>query len=159
MKTFKVHEKSWHARLLTTYRHTGQLSTYPDICSYTRGVIWTIILVTWWVTIASILFGISFGDLFTWLFWMAINGAYVDPHDGAVIAVCLTIFLASLWAYIYLREKWDTHLERKRAERLERMRNAPETVEEEMKPKEPWFIVQAYRSWKEKYCMKIEVVS
>jgi hypothetical protein len=145
MKTFEIDRTSWHYRLASFY---GDLTTSHfrwgdvDFCSYWRRVFFAALRLIILAGILSVLLSLTFGDLLVWGTWMLLNGVWVDPGEGSIIAMGLlgvaTLVAGIVAALHYGKQVLDRH-------------------REESGYREPGFIGQTYQSWKNKYCMKVEL--
>jgi len=144
METIKFNNNSWHARLVA--RITNYFENYetPDICSYTRTVVWAIIKVLIGVIFLSLLVFSATTTLVQMLFFVfhftfpnvllfyAFLGAIVwGAIGGCLIASVMTIAGALVSSYI--KNKIGMKVQ-----------------------KEPGAIKIMYKHWKEKTCKKVE---
>lgn len=131
MKTLKLNKDSWHYKLAMQYdRHVPDNT---DICSYTRLLFAAMSLMAFAITILTLLAGtilFTIGGWFAYLFGFPLHGAVVPftfIYGGATIVIGIVAAKAH-----YDEHKYD-------------------------KPKkEPGFVRTAYRSWKDKFCVKVE---
>lgn len=130
MKTFELKKESWHYWVA----NFGETRVYEetDICSYIRYMIRGGLLLALCVIVgggagAATLFAI--GNLFSWLF------LGYDLHETTKIVGIAFIILVMIPATVILGV----------------------TAKEKMEEGEPGFIRLAYRSWKDKFCAKVEL--
>jgi hypothetical protein len=131
MKLLKLNKDSWHYKLAMMYDKWMPDNT--DICTYTRTLIASFCLMTFAICVMGLLAG---SLLFMFGGWIAYFLGY-ELH-GAVIPFTFiygvsAVIIGIVWAKAFYQErKWTQ----------------PE--------KEPGFIRTAYRSWKDKFCVKVE---
>lgn len=150
MNTFKVKPKSWHYHVVSSYARVSQWeleSGKYDFCKYLRKVVSGLFL--------ALLFGLLITVLlapltitFSWVAASLVTFTWVKPDINdmgfwfgvtEIVIICLIGLLAlGFFTNEYLKEK-DITLFRK------------------VSP--PGFISQAYDSFKNKYCLKVEYVS
>jgi len=153
MNTIKIKDGTWHYWCASTFGGFHRRHSNQDICTYSRAVMWGAFLtfllgcvavaaffflvVLPFNTLFDILFGWSFGGVKTYnlgvmIFW-------VEVIVGAVIGIACFV----------------EHVKQKRRERAY-------AIEEGLIPRPPppppSFIVEWYKSWKGKYCAKVEIV-
>lgn len=143
MKPFIVNKSSWHYRL--AYFVEGDTLEYrapSDFCSYTRMVMWSMMLCTIMAAVLGfVLWPVI--DFLVWLGQVTFAGHWIGMRGASQVFVGFA-FIASIFSLcVYGREKYrDWVANKPRAER-----NAP---------KDPGFLKMWYRSFKGKFCMQIE---
>ncbi len=147
MDTLNVSSKAWHYRFATKY---ASLSTYDirfsrvDSCTYIRRVMLGLVLF-FCLSIATVIVLIPLTHLIMWLVVCAVNLSFVPLMNSEVTFLgALEVFFGCLGGLVYFGTKGITWI-------LDHLLLKDETVE-------PSFIVQAYRSWKNKYCIKVKEV-
>lgn len=142
MKTFQLKKDSWHHRLAATY---GPMNTWTDstnICSYAMsvfgGATWIVML----LAMRGLLIGIPVGDFIGWILAMSKIGVWIVPEEPAWIiyvalgSISVLILVGILIYSVYaIKTKYFPAKEND----------------------EPGFISQAYTSFKQKSCHKIEL--
>lgn len=139
----KINRNSWHAWIINKFSDRNPWE-YDDICSYTRVLLLSTLLMLF-------LFSLAVGALFViggGLVGLAIlvlkGSSHLSSMLGAFFAIdCIIVFIISLHFFV----EWikDVLTERK----YRRAANPP-------KVKKPGFIKTAYRAWKDKYCIKLD---
>lgn len=132
MKTLKFSKNSWHYKLA---RFGDEFSErdLSNICSYTRAFLWgTLLFSLFTVFILGIV--VMHGEAIGYVAAMIAQGTFIEPDTLAGICLMLYIAAFTLGLIIY----------------------ATRTVcEHEFK--EDNFVVNAYHSFKDKYCVRVEV--
>lgn len=139
MKPFKIKRNSWHFWLAKQ----GGFNEYSsqDICTYLRRMIAGSLNVTLKAALAA--FALAAAGLILWSLWEALWWLFAGSGTASNAAQCglaiLVIVAASILfiALVRLRWWWNS----RRVQQL----------------KEPGFITLAYRSVKDKTCVKIEL--
>lgn len=132
MKTLKFSKNSWHYKLA---RFGDEFSerNLSDICSYTRAFLWGTFL---FLLFVAFMLGIIFihGEAIGYVAAMIAQGTFIEPDTLAGICLMLygAFFILCLITY------------------------TTKTVCEH-KFKEDNFVVNAYHSFKDKYCVRVEV--
>ena len=130
MKTFELKKKSWHYFLANF--GSERVYSHTDICAYIRYVIYG----TFWFIIMGgagaffsgcVLF--SIGNLFSWLFL----GYELEKMTVGVFTMFSAFFMMGLFLV------------------------GKDTIQHKMRDGEPGFVRLAYRSWKDKFCAKVEL--
>jgi uncharacterized membrane protein YidH (DUF202 family) len=131
-------KKSWHYRLANTYGDYQDWGDGTDMCTYTKHVLRGLFLVIATTTVAGAVTGVMFDTFVAWIAWMLFIGEWVDPtletFKGFLIIFGLVAMIMGIAGYVKAKE----HLRRK----YPTSQGAP-------------FVVQAYRSWKDKYCVRV----
>ena len=127
MKPIEISTDSWHYRLISKY-------DFPDteICGYTKQLI-MFLIVTAMLVVLLMVFVYMTGDAIAWLIACIVNQQLIPIGEPAIGFFAVVIFF--LIPYTISRVQ------------LKRLSEGKT---------EPSFISQAYRSWKEKYCVRIE---
>lgn len=153
MKPFIVRRDSLHYRLAVTYGPLHPNFFYHDdvdFCRYVRAVIQGAIKVAL-LTVIACLVAVGIGDTLALGAASLVAWSLISPNwpAGATLVVLSSVICVCLFAasFMLLVELKDTLIERMQARR---------EVEAE-KPKQPRFLVQAYRSLKEKYCLPVKL--
>ena len=129
MKTFELKRKSWHYWLANFAEERVWL--HADICSYIRSVL----VGTFWFSVmaftASVVAGFvlyAFGNLFSWLF--------LGYQLSDVTTIVFSTIFGLLLVFVFLI--------------------SGEKIHYKLRDSEPGFARLAYRSWKDKFCAKVE---
>lgn len=132
MKTLKFSKNSWHYKLA---RFGDEFSerNLSDICSYTRAFLWGTFLFLLFVTF---MLGIIFihGEAIGYVAAMIAQGTFIEPDTLA--GICLILYGALFTIWFFTRAF---------------------IIVTEHKFKEDNFVVNAYHSFKDKYCVRVEV--
>jgi hypothetical protein len=144
MKALVLSDTSYSWRFATVYGSLYASDRDLDICSYTKAVfkgvcIWAL------VTALAMLIAAGCGDVLAWCVATIQYRGWILPSEVVVMMVCSTIMLGAiaLMAFVaYVRQ------ERKYKRRID-------GVEEP----DPGLIRLAYRSFKDKFCIPVTVVS
>lgn len=142
MNTLKFSQNSWHYRFIKRYttREDYQLS---DICAYTRGFLvaaFYALLAFAGITLLAfagtqVLVGIAFS------LW---NGLWIFSPVAEIAMAALagvSLLFGSLFAYCWA----ENYLDERRKERM--IRGEPDG-----------FVTNAYKSWKDKWCARVEII-
>jgi hypothetical protein len=133
MKTLKFNRDSWHYKLVNIVFGFNANYDRADICSYTRKVLLAMFVVT--LIAVIILFGIYLaGNFIGYIIASIINSTIIDPDPEFVIVGTLLIIGTCFWLAPIIANK--TH-----------------RVSYKISDS---FIGEAYKSFKGKYCAKIE---
>ena len=140
MKSLQFSADSWHYKMI--YKYTpARDRDLVDICSYTRYFLFSLLtigLILAGVTLASfiltqILVGIGFS------LW---HGMLIFSEVAKVSMGVITVLGGAIGIVAFMAWVGDKHREYKEAHRGE-----PDG-----------FVKEAYKSWKEKYCARVEIV-
>lgn len=152
MKPFTIYTDSWHYRFLNWWHvDNGRLmSRYIkewDFCTYWRKLILTMLAVAF----RTVFVGAVLGALASAAFIIArdvILLVFTQDLTPQCAASCVFVILTLTCILVSMI------VNRKRQERYEqeRLRVA------DTKPTQPSIIAQAYRSWRNKFCMRVEFV-
>lgn len=122
-----------------------------DICTYTRAILKGFI--KFLVILGLSMFGaLCVADFGAWVVAGLVE-SFVGPDIPAGITALFVGFLAILFGGTFIRLVWDELMEyRYRQRRKKQLENGMDPEEEP----EPSFIVEAYRSFKDKYCVPMK---
>lgn len=145
MKTLTFNINSWHARFIDHHHGNVSLEHYGnlDICRYTR---------LFFEALASCIIGWSLITLFSFLAVHAVfgvifslmNGMWIFTPAGAFGAIITLVILAIIGAVVAY--DWiQGYMYERRCHREEN--NLPDS-----------FVVNAYKSFKDKYCVRVKIV-
>ena len=135
MKTLQFNRNSWHFKLVNTL-FGYSVYEIPDICSYTRAVLFSLFLVTLFAILIA--FGVFLiGDFLGYLIASILNFTFIEPENAAIVVMML-LFISSIFGIGYLIGKFSSRT-------LEKVSDS--------------FIAESYKSFKGKYCAKIEFVN
>lgn len=126
--------KSWHYRLASSYGTLSKYDDVTDICYYTRQVIKGFFLAVFMTAILSIV-GICVIDMFMGIGFSIAYGVMLMQIPG-LIAISMISVISILFAFAFTADK----------------------VHEYNRNKQPGFVGTAYRSWKDKFCVKVKLV-
>jgi phosphate/sulfate permease len=133
MKTLTFNRDSWHYKLVNKVFGFNADYDHADICSYTKKVLLAMFIIV--VLAAAVLFGIYLaGNFIGYIVASIINFTFIDPNPESVIVGTLLIIGASCWL---------AHI----------ISNKTSSVSHKISDS---FIGEAYKSFKGKYCAKIE---
>lgn len=149
MKELVYNKSSWHYRLasMVGYRPDRDWDTgerdLGDICSYWRCVVGgaTVIALVLFITtlamwmVVNLVFGIVFSIIY---------GMWLTTMIGEITLFFLLVGLFTVFVFKGIPALWDLYQEYRH--------NHPRPK------KEPGFISESYRSWKQKTCVKIKFV-
>ena len=135
MNTIKLNRNSWHYKLvnlLTSYLDTD----HPDICGYRSALLMSFVWILLILICATLtmdvvcdtLIGLSF-SLFYGQWMLSVMAQVTIMMAMAIIAGAFSVYML----------RW-----------LSTKRTSPKA--------DPGFVRQAFRSWKDKYCSRIEIV-
>lgn len=127
MKPIEISTDSWHYRLISKYDFPN-----TEICGYTRQLIMYLIMTAILVVLLTIPVYMM-GDAIGWLIACIVNQQLIPIGEPAIVFFVAVIFF--LIPYTISRMQ------------LKRLREGKT---------EPLFISKAYRSWKDKYCVKVQ---
>ena len=148
MKAFTLSKKSWHWRLAVTYGSHYEYDTETDLCTYIRNVLKGIFVVMLVIVAGGLCISAPMGSLAAWIVYVITNG--ITEMDPVAFAGAFLIFGFVILTGLFLLFNTDTGEEVvskvKRAVRIK----IP-------KPQEDSFLVLAYRSFKDKTCVRLNV--
>lgn len=134
MKLFTINTKSWHYWFATVMGDFSRYDITSDICTYTRSIFLGMLLTFLLSFLVFIGFILPVGNLIYCLFIWKINSLAI----GAIAFLVTIMLMALLFKLSSIYYKYKSH----------------HSVIEENKPDN--FIKQAYASWKNKFCIKVE---
>ena len=142
MKTLNFNKDSIHYRLANISGDFSQLDDH-DLCSYTRYVMAGFLIsmlilflgVVAWHLLVSAVLGVIFSLVY---------GMLIFTHSG-VVGSFIILFFTTFFGILYILQY---RKDRKRAKaKMNRELGVP--------PKPDSFLVNAYKGWKEKYCVRV----
>ncbi len=135
MKTFKLNKDSLHYRLATVYGHFPKYEIETDLCSYTKQVIKGIYPVLMITALGGFL-SIPTGNFLAWVAYLFTFGQ-INPNELTIVFMVLAALVVSLFgAFCY---------------------NEHQKTKPDKPPKPDNFVGLAYKSVKNKMCVKIEL--
>lgn len=145
MDKFIIKKDSWHFHIVDTYS-SGWNIYDPDnnICSYTKAVLKGVFAIVM-ISLVGGLATACIGDAL--IFWTIVvaNMRYFDePSIWGVFGTAIVSVLTFMFGAFAIKDWYDTRRIRK-------------LHQPEGERKQPGFIVAAYRSIKDKYCIKAEL--
>ena len=146
MKPFVFNKDSWHYWLATELTSFGKFKTETNICEYTRAVLKG----AFWAAVGlAVALGLIYWVVITIVWWVVVlqHGFFHEPLP-IVLSSIVGIFGVS--ALIGTGVPW---LWKKARRKLYDSRQAKRE-----KVKTDNFITEAYRSWKEKTCVRVTLV-
>lgn len=142
MKTFVLSKSSWHYKLVSRMTTYGRHRSERDICEYVQCLLGSILIISIIVTLATFLsipfihmfIGIGFSIwMGAWFFTeLGTMGLLITGVVGGALLIRKILSVVEKW--LYNRSKVRLYGE----------------------PKPDGFVKSAYKSWKGKYCLKIE---
>jgi hypothetical protein len=149
MKSIHVNKNSWHARLISSmHPHwEGFYLSDTNICSYTKKLFSC--LLTGFFQISTITFFLS--CIIDFLIWAYVSLVYYHTDVRAGLLAIIGFHLFTIGTFLILACFGESLLCRyDRAKfRLKKSNEAP---------KEPNFLVEMYKAFKGKYCVKIDFI-
>jgi hypothetical protein len=122
-----------------------------DICTYTRAILNGFIKFLLILGL-SMFAALCVADFGAWVVAGLVE-SFVHPDIPAAIAAVAVAFLAILLGGAFIRVAWDELMDyRYQQRRKKQLENGMDPEEEP----EPSFIVEAYRSFKDKYCVPMK---
>lgn len=147
MFKLKLSKKSLHYRIATVYGNFQEWNTQTDLCEYTHQVIRGSIFILLITVLCCGIFGFLGGSFLAWVVWMIVNGTTIaaspESFGGMVLFVGMTGILTLLLISAIDCPEITDKLNLK--------------VRKFKKAQDKWFIVQAYRNFKDKTCVLIEL--
>ena len=129
-----LNKSSWHYQLATAYGSLHKNETVTDICYYTRQVIKGVFLAVFITCLISVA-AFCVIDMFMGIGFSIAYGAMLMNTPGLVVLI-LIFSIGALCALALASDK----------------------VSKSNRNKEPGFVRTAYRSWKDKFCVKVKLV-
>lgn len=148
MKAFTLSKKSWHWRLAVTYGNHYEYDTDTDLCTYIRHVMRGIFVALLVTAAGGLCISAPMGSLLAWIAYVITHGmTEMDPvaFAGAALIGGITI-LTGLFVLFNTDAGEEVISKVKGAVKI--------TIP---KPKEDSFLVLAYRSFKDKTCVRLRV--
>jgi len=138
MKTIEINQMSWHYKL-ANFAVTNYDLEYRcnDVCDYTRKVLFgafVFLIACVCGIMASVMFVWMFADTLAWIVASIVQGGFIYPNPPT-IALLVVLALFTVIGALYSIPKGFAAINR--------------TVDIP-------FVKTAYRSWKDKWCAKIE---
>lgn len=153
MKQLSIDTSSLHWRLASVYGPMSERDVRmhgTDICEYTRAVLAGI--VKWFLCIGLGAFvGLCLGDALAWIAAGIVTN-FVDPGMPATVAVLVISGVTAVFLWLLVTDWIKEWLYRRAKRRLEK-----EADEQDDEEREPSFIVEAYRAFKDKYCVRMKI--
>ena len=136
MESLKIKKDSWHYKLAEFGDRHGYIPYSSDICSYTKHVIWGLLL-GFMAFLAIFAFICSIGNTLAFLAAISVYGIWFEPGWPAqvILILIITVGLFSLFFVIYPI--------------VDNIVNSDSNTVK--------FIPSAYRSFKNKFCIKVEI--
>lgn len=153
MNTIKIKDKTWHYWCATSFGGFNYRSN-KDICTYSRAVLWGGLMA---ILIGCLCIALFFGavilpinTLCDAVFGWGFGNEKLIEAGGIVFFV--EVLAGIIMTFCFFNEK-----------RKEKKRERDYAIEEGLIPRPPppppSFISEWYKSWKGKYCAKVEIVS
>ena len=137
MKEINISQRSWHY-FLARFGDTYSRRDLSDICSYRQAVAMG---GSFFAFIASICVGltISTGDALAWVVSGFVNGWLIEPNviASAALGICMLAAILTASGIIVLGLNF---------------------AYKAIRGTSPSVLGQAYESWKDKYCVKVNIV-
>lgn len=152
MEPVKISKDSLHFRLATVY---GPLTKWDitrekvDFCGYIKAVLKGSLSALAWTVFAAAA-GWALGDALAWLMSGLLHG-FVKPNIAGMVAMVVIAIVAVLVAWIILDDITDDFLYSWRQAK----RVADKTAPKAQNKSSPGFIKLAYRSLKDRYCVRV----
>lgn len=140
MKPQTYSKKSLHYRLAHVYAKCYEWDLqYMNICEYTRKVLFGFFLA---ILLSFVVGGVlgGFTDFLIWFYVALTTGQYVELHSVGIFGVSIVVGSLVLVGSAMLKDKYHSYKRHK-------------VIHEQPKP--PSFIAEAYRSFKDKVCFKV----
>ena len=136
MESLKIKKDSWHYKLAKFGDSHGYIPYSSDICSYTKHVIWGLLL-GFMAFVAILAFIYCIGDALAFLAVISVYGIWFEPGWPAqvILILIITVGLFSLFFVIYPI--------------VDNIVNSDSNTDK--------FVPSAYRSFKNKFCIKVEI--
>ncbi len=142
MKTLKFNTKSWHYQLATKIANYNPGYNDEDLCTYTRHVLGALLILMVGVAGVAIV-GLLASHMILGIIFSIMYKTFMFTEFG-VIGLILSTIILLMFSVIYTTK----YLERRKAAKY---RGG-------YVPKPDNFIKHAYKSWKDKFCVKIDFV-
>lgn len=144
MNTYKINSSSWHYRFLHAWHGRGINNVTTSFCAYWSSLVWAL-LITTVAAVACVAFAavMIVGTVgLTVELWRAVTSG-VWGFAATYTVVMLSLLVVAV-AFKWLSDAYDDYRARRDLLAL---------------PKQPGLIAQAYRSWKHKYCLPVEIIN
>lgn len=149
MDVFKVDQNSLHYRVIKKY--TTYYNEPTDICQYGRRFLVGCSCICLITALGALLL-VSALDLGFWIY-VCMTQTYVEPHPTALIGLTLIMIATMAGVLIW----FDTKRTKRERLRYEARMNGVRLADMDIEPK-VGFMTTWYRSFKGKYCIRVEVV-
>lgn len=137
-------KKSWHYEIVN--RYCDDYYDSSDLCSYARGVMSALAKLLLLSIVGALIFGYGFGDLFAWIAAVIKTAAWIEPNPVTIFVGGIILILSILFCGVALTALFHTSKVAKKVSAV-------------MTPAEDSFLVQAYRGFKDKTCVRINFTS
>lgn len=146
MKPFVFNKDSWHYWLATELTSFSKYKTESNICEYTRAVLKG----AFWATVGlAVALGLIYWVVITLVWWVVVfQHGFFDEPAPIVLSAIVGIFAFSAGVSEGVPRLW------KKARR--KLYDSRQAKREKVKTDN--FITEAYRSWKEKTCVRVTLV-
>lgn len=146
MKELVFNTDSWHYKFAKWGGYNQNLHG-SDICAYTRRVLLSFFFAAL-IFLGIVVAAFAVVDIVFGLIFSIIAGAWIMGEVGSFTLVVVSIIMVLVGCFCL-----SEYIKEKRCEARERRynKNRNKVVEDS-------FLIHAYKSWKEKYCVKIKFV-
>ena len=146
MKPFVFNKDSWHYWVATELTSFSKFKTETNICEYTRAVLKG----AFWAAVGlAVALGLIYWVVITLVWWVVVlQHGFFDASAPIILSAIVGIF--SVGALVAEGVPWLW----KKARR--KLYDSQQTKREKVKTDN--FITEAYRSWKEKTCVRVTLV-
>lgn len=144
MKTIKIDKNSWHYHIV--YKYTdGNPKWIGSICEYNKQLLFGMLSILMIIIISSFLWSVLLAPIFYGILYL-IYGLPIEfgSDISSIIGIGVTFYVLGIGSYIahLLIERKENKLYEMRAKGIERKDS---------------YIVAAWKSFKDKVCVKIEI--
>jgi hypothetical protein len=136
MESLKIKKDSWHYKLAKFGARHGYVPYSSDICSYTKHVIWGLLL-GFMAFLAIFTFICGIGNTLAFLAAISVYGIWLEPDWPAQVILILSISVG-LFLLVFLIYPI-----------VDNIVNSDYNTDK--------FVPSAYRSFKNKFCIKVEI--
>lgn len=145
MKSLNFNRESWHYKVATELGGLPKWFETTNICEYTRAVLKGAIMM---MIVAAAAFGLLYWVAITIAWWIAVlyTGVFIDA-SGPIVLSGIVIIFTVVSAVTILINRFQGWLYARQCKKHRECDYAP--------PKPDSFIKKAYRSWKDKTCVRI----
>lgn len=147
MKPLVFNKESWHYWLATEMGSFNKYRSDSNICEYTRTVLKGVVIAC---GVAAILLALTYWILIT-LVWWAVVIQYGFIWETGPMALSIVIILVGMVVGVTNGIPWLYRRARRAV--FERL-----SVGDHKKVKTDTFITKAYRSWKDKTCVRVTLI-